>query len=395
MQQESLSSLTAPSMPRARKQVATLASSTNCAAPVRRSRIVHLSLGTDVGGMERLLVQFARYADRQRFDLVFVSLRERGKLAAEIEQLQWPVYALGKRPGLRLGLIIQLARRLRQLRPDVVQTHNTAALMYGATAAFLARVPSLIHTRHGQRFGASRRETFAFRNLSRLACRVVSVSDDGRQLCIAEGVSAARACTIRNGVDTEQFSYSGPKPAGPAVVVARLSAEKDVATLIRAMEHLSRKLEPAQQPLTLKIVGDGVMRPQLESLARSLELGGTVQFLGERDDVPSLLAEASMFVLPSLTEGISLTLLEAMARGLPVVATNVGGNPEVVVDGESGFLVPAQDADALARAMMRIHLDQDLAANMGLSGRRRIEAGFSVKRMVRDYERIYTEVTST
>jgi sugar transferase (PEP-CTERM/EpsH1 system associated) len=358
---------------------------------VSKSRIVHISLGTDIGGMERLLIQFARFADRKRFELAFISLRERGKLASQLEDLQWPVQALGKQPGLRPGLVFRLARRLRRLNPDVVHTHNTAAFLYGTTAALLVGVPRIIHTRHGQRFQASSRETFAFRTLSRLAHRVVSVSEDGRQLTVAEGVRADRACLIRNGVDLAQFSYSGPRPGGPAMVVARLSAEKDIATLIQAMKHLSCQLDSQRQPLTLSIVGDGALRPQLESLTRSLELGATIRFLGERNEVPALLAEASMFVLPSLTEGISLTLLEAMARGLPVVATDVGGNPEVVEAGRTGLLVSARDPRALAQAMMKIHSDRELGLEMGRCGRQRVEAEFSVQAMVQAYERYYLE----
>ena len=303
-----------------------------------RTRVVHVSLGTNVGGMEKLLVEFARFTDRERFDLAFVSLQERGKLAEEIENLQWPVYALDKTSGLKPAMVWRLARRLWQLRPSVVHTHNTAAFFYGVAAASLARVPRIIHTRHGQRFEASSRETLIFRALSKLADRVVSVSEDGRQLTVAEGIDAARTCLIRNGVDLARFPYAGPNAAGPAVLVARLSPEKDVATLIHAVKVILHHLTAKDPAFALEIAGDGAMRLQLETLSQSLGLGDTVRFLGERNDIPALLANASMFILPSLTEGISLTLLEAMARGLPVVATSVGGNPEVVIDGKTGFL---------------------------------------------------------
>ncbi len=357
----------------------------------RRARIVHVALGTDIGGMEKLLVEFARFTDRKRFDLVFVSLEERGQLAAEIENLQWPLYALGKPPGLKPGLVLKLARRLRELRPSVVHTHNTSAFLYGAMAATLARVPRIIHTRHGQGFGASVRETWMFRILSKLAHRVVSVSEDARQLTIAEGIPAERTCLIRNGVDLSRFPYAGPNAVGPALLVARLSPEKDVATLIHAVKHASRILKSERTALTLEIAGDGVTRPQLESLSRSLGLGDSIRFLGERNDIPSLLAKASMFVLPSLTEGISLTLLEAMARGLPVVATRIGGNPEVVLDGRTGFLVPARNPEALASAMVRLHQHPTLAKHMGWLGRQRVEQEFSVADMIRRYEQRYVD----
>ena len=357
----------------------------------RRTRIVHVALGTSVGGMEKLLVEFARFTDRKRFDLAFVSLEARGKIAAEIENLHWPVHAFDKTAGVKPGLVLRLARRLRDLRPDVVHTHNTGGFLYGVTAAKLARVTRIIHTRHGQRFAASSRETWMFRILSRLAYRVVSVSEDVRQLTISEGIRADRTCLIRNGVDLLRFPYVGPNVLGPAVLVARLSPEKDVATLIHAVKHASQLLGPQQAALSLEIVGDGPTRPQLESLSRSLGLGDTIRFLGERSDIPLLLANASMFVLPSLTEGISLTLLEAMARGLPVVATRVGGNPEVVLDGKTGFLVPAQNPEALAAAMVNIYQHPTLGKNMGLLGRQRVEQEFSVAEMIRRYEERYVD----
>ena len=274
------------------------------ATAFRKARVVHVSLGMNVGGMEKLLVEFARFTDRQRFDLVFVSLQERGALATEIENLRWPVYALGKPAGLKLGLVLKLARRLRQLRPHVVHTHNTAAFLYGAVAAYLARVPRILHTQHGQRFMATKRETGAFRVLSALAHRMICVSEDALHLTISNGIRADRVCVIRNGIDSSRFSYTGPNPTGPAVLVARLSPEKDVATLLYAVKHAQQVLGPRQTAFTLQIVGDGATRSQLESLSRFLRLGDTVRFLGERSDVPSLLAQASMFVLPSLTEGI-------------------------------------------------------------------------------------------
>ena len=142
--------------------------------------------------------------------------------------------------------------------------------------------------------------------------------------------------TILDGIDVERFAFSGPSPAGPIVAVARLSPEKDLGNLIRAVA-----IAGSQNPdLKVEVAGDGPCRAELERLVVELGLQHRVLFLGEVHDVPSLLARGSLFVLPSRSEGISLTLLEAMACGLPVVATRVGGTPEVVLDGESGLLVP-------------------------------------------------------
>jgi glycosyltransferase involved in cell wall biosynthesis len=217
---------------------------------------------------------------------------------------------------------------------------------------------------------------------------MVCVSKDSAGLSGDEGVPRRRLRTILNGVDIRRFAYLGPRPGGPAVVVARLSPEKDVETLLGAAA-----LAVQEQPsFSLEIAGGGPELPRLERLSGQIGLQGHVRFLGEVRDVPSVLARASLFVLPSLTEGISLTLLEAMARGLPVVATRVGGNPEVVVDQETGFLVPTKSPQELAQAMLRLRNDPELARRMGLAGRRRVEQVFDVRRMVADYEKLYLEL---
>jgi glycosyltransferase involved in cell wall biosynthesis len=356
-------------------------------AQPRPLRVLHVTPGLDMGGLEKLLVEFARHADRQRHDLRFVSLGGRGLLAEPIEHCGWPVHALEVRPGLRPGLILRLAALFRRERPDVVHTHNTRALVYGGPAARLARVPRLIHTWHGLDLQGTRRENLLFRLAGRLPDRVVAVSEDaGRQL-LRRGISEGRLRTLRNGIDVARFAYAGPRNGGPVVTVARLSPEKDIATLVRAADLVRR-----QQPgFRLEVAGDGPCLPELQALVDALALEGHVHFLGQVNDVPALLARASLFVLPSLTEGISLTLLEAAARGLPVVATRVGGNPEVVEDSLTGLLVPPGRPEELAAAILRLLGDPESARAMGRAGRERVEEHFDVRRMVAGYEALYQE----
>jgi sugar transferase (PEP-CTERM/EpsH1 system associated) len=357
--------------------------------PESKLRVAHIALGMHVGGMERLLVEFARWTDRARFDLQFLSLEEGGAAAAQIEELGWPVNCLGKPGGFRPEVVISLSRHLRRFRADVVHTHNTAGYLYGVAAAILARVPRVIHTRHGQRFEASKRQTLSFRWLSRWVDQVVSVSEDGRRLTMEEGIASHRVSTIRNGIDLHQFPYVGSNPTGPAVLVSRLSQEKDVASLIRAIAIADGQRRSHEPPLRLQIVGDGHERVALENLTRQLGLESLIEFLGQRREIHKMLRGASMFVLPSLTEGISLTLLEAMASGLPVVATHVGGNPEVVIPGVTGLLVPVRDPDAMARAMLELWRDPTMATSYGLEGRQRVELEFGIQRMIHQYELLY------
>jgi glycosyltransferase involved in cell wall biosynthesis len=352
----------------------------------RRCRIAHITLGLDTGGQEKLLVEFARLADRRRFDLTFVSLTTRGRLAADIEAHGWPVVALDEPPGFRPGMVLRLAPLLRRRRIDVVHTHDSKPLIYSAPAARLAGVQRLVHTRHfAQLAYITARQTLLTNLSARLTDCYACVSQDSARIAAAEGVPAKRLRIVRNGIDIGRFACTGPRPDGPAVLVARLSPEKDIATLLRAASMAVR-----QQPaFRLDIAGNGPARAELMHLAAELNLGDHVRFLGEVRDIAGLLATARFFVLSSLTEGISLTLLEAMSCGLPVAATKVGGNPEVVVDGETGILVPPADPAALAQAMLLLQNDATRGRGMGLAGRARVERCFEIGRMVGAYEALY------
>jgi glycosyltransferase involved in cell wall biosynthesis len=353
----------------------------------QRAQVVHLCLGLGMGGMEKLLVEFARHADRNRFDLHFVSMTSKGCTADEIESLGWPVISLDHKSGLRPAMVFRIAKLLRDLKADLVHTHNTKPLLYGAPAARLAGVSGVIHTRHGQRIGAKRRQTTMFTLAARCADRIVAVSDDGAGLTASEGLPESKLVTIRNGIDLSRFSFVGPRACGPAVTVGRLSPEKDIQTLLRAAAIVSEQ-EPG---FRLRVLGSGLCMRELEQLRDQLDLRGHVEFPGQVNDVAAELAGASLFVMSSLTEGISLALLEAMALGLPAVVTRVGGNVEVVTDGETGLLVPERSPELLAQAMLRVYREPALARDMGLAGRRRVENCFDARQMIARYESLYQE----
>jgi sugar transferase (PEP-CTERM/EpsH1 system associated) len=350
-----------------------------------RLHIAHVTLGLDIGGQERLLVELARHNDPERFALTFVSLTGRGKLADALEAHGGRVIALDEPPGLRPRMIWRLRQLMRRERFDVVHTHDDKPLIYAAPAARLARVPLRIHTHH---HGLLRQFTWRQRLLVRWAAQLVDpfvcVSHDSARYCAAEGIAARRLRVIWNGIDLERFAFHGPQPPGPAVVVARLTAEKDVQNLVHAVRQVAEVLPQFR----LEIAGDGPCRENLVRLAAELRIGERVRFLGEVRDVPALLARARLFVLPSQSEGISLTILEAMASGLPVVATNVGGNPEVVEPG-TGMLVPPCDPAALAHAIVRVASNPEEALLMGRAARRRVETYFDVRQMVGQYAGLY------
>ena len=200
-----------------------------------RLRVVHVTGCLDMGGQEKLLVEFAKHADRDRFELRFVSLESRGLLADDLEAQGWPVTALDIAPGLHWRLPCQLAKLFRRWRTDIVHTHNERPLLYAAPAARLARVPRLIHTKHGRGTGNTRRQNLLTALTARLTDRFVCVSQDCTRLAIEQGVPSQRVLMLHNGIDTQQFAFSGSQPTGPCVIVARLCPEKDMATLLNAV----------------------------------------------------------------------------------------------------------------------------------------------------------------
>ncbi len=351
-----------------------------------RLRVAHVTLGLDMGGQEKLLVEFARCADRRRFDLHFVSLGGRGVLADDLESHDWPVTALNEPSGFRPGLVLRLSRLFRRHQIDIVHTHDERPHIYSAFAARLAGVRRLIHTRHhGMADRLTPRQTGLVRMASRLTSRFVCVSADSARQAIDRGVSPRIVRTLHNGIDLTRFDPPEARDGGPVVAVARLSPEKDITTLLRAAALAVAE----DSSFRLEIAGDGPCIADLRRTTADLGLDGCVDFHGQVRDVPALLARAGLFVLSSLTEGVSLTLLEAMACGLAIVATRVGGNPEVVAEGETGLLVPPGDPAALAQAMLRLRRDDGERNRMEQAGRRRVERCFDVRRMTAAYEALY------
>jgi glycosyltransferase involved in cell wall biosynthesis len=354
-------------------------------SPPRRLRIVHLTLGLELGGQEQLLVEFARHADRKKVDLHFVSLSGRGVLADDLEACGWPVTTLHVPLGLRPGLIWTLFRLFRRLGADVVHSHDDRPQIYGAPAGKLAGA-RVIHTRHNQGAFLSARQRVLVRLAAGFTDCFVCISHDSARRSAAQGIPRRLIRKVWNGIDTARFSYAGPDPTGPAVVVARLAPEKDLETLLQAVALLA----PSRPGFRLEVAGEGPCQPDLIRSVSERNLGEQVRFLGTVRDVPGLLARARLFVLSSLSEGISLTLLEAMARGLPVAATAVGGNLEVVEPEQTGLLVPARDPGALAAALVRLWDDPELGRRLGHTGRERVEQHFEVRRMVSAYEDLYS-----
>ena len=353
-------------------------------------RVVHLVTSLAIGGLETVVLDLVRCRRRDVFSAHVVCLETGGVLEEKLSALGVPVEAIGT-TGSVPRRILKLARVLRSLKPHILHTHNPSPHLHGALAARLAGVPVLVHTKHGRNFPNRRVRVATNRLAAWLSDCVVAVSDDAARVAReVERIPVEKVRLVHNGVDTTRFRYRGPRPnrdAFRAVTVARLDPVKDQATLLQAVRLVVDK-NPA---FRLDIVGDGPSRAALEAQRTELGLDRHVRFCGYQSDVEPYLAQADIFLLSSISEGIPLTLLEAMAVGLPGVATDVGGIREVIVPGVTGYLVPARSPEALAEAMLAIQADPLVIERMGQASRQRIEDEFGLAGVVAQYEAIYLE----
>ena len=276
--------------------------------------------------------------------------------------------------------IVELARLFRRLRPDVVHLNSSKAGVLGRIAAVTARVPVRIFTAHGWAFKAtsgrdSRLYLLADRAVEPMTSMVICVSENERRAGLAAGVcTEKRSIVIRNAVEVgaAPARNRGDEPPVQIVSVGRLAPPKDFPTLVTAVARLP------EGRAHLRVFGDGPLRAELEAQTRALGIEAAVEFAGEVPDARPHLEDADVFVLSSLSEGMPVSILEAMAAGLPVVASAVPGLEEVVVEGATGFLTPPGDADALTERLGRLVDDPSLRGRLGAAGRVRAEQHFSL-----------------
>ncbi len=399
-----------------KKQRMTTATSTkigalHSAAPVaargRAPLVAHILYRLDIGGLENGLVNLINAIPAERYRHAVISLTEYTDFRFRIRRQDVEYYALHKRPGKDPGAYVQLWRLLRRLQPQIVHTRNLPALDCLIPAA-LAGVRCRVHGEHGRDMleldGKNWKYNLLRRALRPLVQRYIPLSHDLENwLQHRIGVTPDKISRIYNGVDTQLFHPAPvrePLPhaafalPGTVVVgtVGRMQAVKDQLTLVRAFLRLLKSEPSARNILRLVLVGDGPLRHQAAAMLAAEDANELAWLAGTRDDVPRLLRGLDVFVLPSLAEGISNTILEAMACGLPVVATRVGGNPELVIEGKTGMLVPAADPVALADALANYLRNPGLAKQHGAAGRERVVREFSLNAMVQRYVSVYDEV---
>lgn len=364
-----------------------------------RPRIVHVIPSLRLGGLESVVVRLTDQLAPEMEHVVVTPGRD-GPMRVRFPE-GVSVIAMGEQHVPDRWNALRMARLFRSLRPDIVHSRNWTCVD-AIPGARLAGVPVVIHGEHGRDAtdpeGRNVLRRIGRRLLSPMVTRFVTVSQDlARWLVEDIGIPARKVSSICNGVDIRRFAPAERHTARAALDIAaghivigtvgRLDPVKDQVGLLRAFAAVAR--DPR---LLLLIAGDGPCRAELESAVSALGLSGCVRLLGERHDVPRVLAALDVFVLSSLGEGISNTILEAMATGLAVVATRVGGNPELVVDGITGFLVEPRSPAALTAAIRRYLDSPALLARHGRAARERAESEFSLERMVGAYEQLYVRM---
>ena len=366
--------------------------------------IVHVVYHFGTGGMENGVVNLINHLPAGRFRHAIVSLTDHTEFRRRIQRDDVSFHDLNKRPGHDVGWYRRLAAVLRRLQPAIVHTRNLNALEAQFVAAWLG-VPGRVHGEHGRDVFDLAGRNWKYNLLRRaarpLVQRYIAVSRDlAGWLTDTVGANPQRVAQIYNGVDSTRFTpRAGERPgvgpvgflAGARLVIGsagRMVAVKDYPTLVRAFIRL-HGMAPDPQGLRLVLVGDGPDRVTCQRLLETAGLAGQAWFAGNRDDVPELMRAMDLFVLPSLGEGISNTILEAMATGLPVVASRVGGNPELVQTGVTGSLFTAGDAEALAGLLLEYAEDGVRRQREGAAARARVEREFALERMAAAYQSVY------
>lgn len=372
-------------------------------APIQqeqRVRVAQLIWSLEVGGAERVAATIAAGLDRSNYEPLVICQNEPGRLAQQLEASGIPVIALHKKRGLDFGMLRELVRILRQRNVDILHAHLFGAAFWGRLASRLAGVQCVFVHEHGMQPWRGSLHFFIDRALAGLAQRYLFASEPVRDLYVRRtGVATEKCVVVANGVPCSEpgeqqdvlRSANGFSAHHEVIAsVGRLSPEKDHANLIQAFSELSKKREQAR----LVLIGDGPERTRLEKLVSDLGLEPLVRFAGLQDDVQPWLAMADVYVQPSVREGLSLAILEAMGARLPVIATRVGDVDKVIDDGRTGFLVPPGNSHALAERMHEVLTMYEDLDRLRQAAHDLVQDRYSREAMVRFIERLYEEQMS-
>lgn len=375
-----------------------------------RPLVAHILHRFDTGGLENGVVNLINRMPAERYRHAVIALTEITEFSRRIERDDVQLIALKKPPGQGLWMFPRVRSLLSDLQPAIVHTRNLGALEMAVPAAW-AGVPVRIHGEHGWDIsdpdGTSRKFRFVRRMYRPFVHQYIALSRHlERYLVDHVGAAPQRVIQLYNGVDTARFR---PHRGGRVLIegspfnepdvwsvgtVGRLSPIKDQVMLARAFARALELSPEARRRMRLVLVGEGPLRAEVERVLVEAGVRDLAWLAGDRKDVPDIMRGLDAFALPSIAEGISNTILEAMATALPVVATNVGGNAELLADGATGRLVPARDADTMAVALLEDFREPDAARARGRAARLDVERRFAIDGMVSAYVDLYDRLLS-
>jgi sugar transferase (PEP-CTERM/EpsH1 system associated) len=374
----------------------------------KKPLIAHVLFRLGTGGLENGVVNLINSMPDDKYRHAVICMTDYTDFRDRIKKDDVQVYCLNKKPGKDFAVYFRLWKLFRKIKPDILHTRNLSALE-AQLPGLLAGIKHRIHGEHGRDIddvdGTNPRYVLLRRLFQPIVQRYIPMSKDLETWLIKQiKVPANKITQIYNGVDISRFKLSDNKPVdllppnfrSPELMligtVGRLDPVKDQITLVQAFIHLVNTNPVVKNKVRLVLIGAGLLMPKLRELSMEAGVDDLIWFAGERNDVADIMQALDLFVLPSINEGISNTILEAMATELPVIATDVGGNPELVIHNQTGYLVPKQNPTAMAEAF-KYYLDNpDLLIGHGKAGRARCESTFSLNRMMTDYMNVYDDL---
>lgn len=355
--------------------------------PQKKHKIIHVITTLGYGGAERLVLDLMRHRDKENFDYEVISMVRGGGLEKDIKDTGVALTIFYKKNKLGLGVFFKLYSYFKKAKPDIVHTHLFGADVWAGLAAKIAGVAVIIKTEHNVNLDEGGIKKMVKKISSNVFKKIVAVSPSVKEhMIMEEGMAKDRITIIYNGIDLARFKskekqvFSSP----PILInVSRFETQKAHEYLIRAF----KKIENRQWILWL--VGEGSLKPEIEQMVKDMGLSDKVKFMGLRHDVPNVLAQADIFVFPSLWEGLGIAALEAGAVGLPIVATKVEGIKDLFQDNKNALLVEAKDEGALAEAISWMLEHPDKAMFLGRQAQNLVKENYGIKTMVEKYEKMY------
>jgi glycosyltransferase involved in cell wall biosynthesis len=367
----------------------------------RKVKLAQITHDLAIGGLQQVVVNICRTIDREKFDVIVICLRALGAFVPEVERMGIRVRLVPqKHKGTDYFSFLKLTNILKEEKIEVIHTHNTQPFFDGTIAGLLAGVKTIVHTDHARDFPDKRRYMFAEWLMSHFASKIVGVSEHtSKNLMKYEMISPRKIVTIPNGIYGPQYDIKIDKEkkrrelniqgSGPIIGLGvRLTEQKGITYLLKAMPEVIRVFPE----ITLVIAGQGPLEEPLNKEAVDLKIGKNVLFAGPRLDIPELLKLFDLYVLPSLWEGLPMVLLEAMAAGCPILATDVGGVCMAVQNGENGSLIEPRNPKALSSEIIRLLSNEDLRERYSQNGIELFREKFSAEVMTRNYEKLYLRI---